>query len=799
MRNEKDRVLCTHQQPSYAEGAGILLVSGELVESAGGGQQALYLTLRSLYDASPVGVTVLLRFFDGEGAALGEYQYRYTAPALLQDGSFGMGTPILVPVRGAASFDAYVRAVEWQGSTAKFFDEEDATPLPVRHVIDEALSAEEAEAYRKVYGKRAHYVPVRRGELDFCVCGAVFHRSRRRVCPVCGAKFVAYDEMSPLDFERERSYREAAAMPCDTVRACEDAAERFDALAGYRDAATRAADCREMAEQILQKNKKRKKYTIIGISCAVFALLCVIAGVIAFALVDKAARGNCVLELQEIGVYHVVGVEDGVREIEIPAEYRGVTVTAIADEAFRGTDIESVVIPATIKKIGEKAFADCLDLERITFLAQPTTIGKDAFMSCTSLEGVYIEDLSAFLAVSFRSAQENPLYYAGNLYVKGEKVTALVIPEGEAAIGSFAFYGCTSIKSVTVPSSVKTVGQSAFGKCSSLKEVTFAEGRVTIGLCAFSDCAALERVTLPAAAYVGVDVFAGCKSICEATVPTTGIASLPKNALKTLVIAGDGTIPSRALYSCPLLESVRIVGAVTTIEEYAFADCPSLRSVFMTDTVRSIGSEAFADCTALSSVTISKNVSSIGTNVFENCGNIMEAVLPVAMLEHLPMASLKTVVLNGGTSVPGHAFEGTPKLRVVAFTVDCGIATIGDYAFADCAALESVTIPSSVKTIGAYAFARCGKLTQLTFDPDSQLTALRASAFADCTSLVAIALPGNVTSIGAKAFSGCTSLKSVSFDNTRGRWNTWVYKGAGWCSGAPFTKVKCTDGEVQAE
>ena len=68
--------------------------------------------------------------------------------------------------------------------------------------------------------------------------------------------------------------------------------------------------------------------------------------------------------------------------------------------------------------------------------------------------------------------ESNPLFYAKHLYVDGEEVTDLVIPEGVKRIEGVAFYNCTALKSVTIPSSVSNIGSSAFEGCTGLNSIT---------------------------------------------------------------------------------------------------------------------------------------------------------------------------------------------------------------------------------------------------------------------------------------------------------------------------------------
>ena len=150
--------------------------------------------------------------------------------------------------------------------------------------------------------------------------------------------------------------------------------------------------------------------------------------------------------------------------------------------AFEGcTSLASVTISDSVTHIGHHAFAYCDSLTAITIPDSVTSIGEAAFWDCDSLEAVYITDIGKWVAIDFddfySSSSANPLSYAGNLYLNGELVTDLIIPDSVKSIGVRAFQLCTSLTSVTIPSSVTSIGDYAFSGCTSLASVTF-EGTV---------------------------------------------------------------------------------------------------------------------------------------------------------------------------------------------------------------------------------------------------------------------------------------------------------------------------------
>ena len=83
--------------------------------------------------------------------------------------------------------------------------------------------------------------------------------------------------------------------------------------------------------------------------------------------------------------------------------------------------------------------------------------------------------------------------------------------------------------------------------------------------------------------------------------------------------------------------------------------------------------------------------------------------------------------------------------------------TLPDVAFANCTALQEVTLPGDMKVIGGSAFSGCAALTTVNL---SQVTWINLNAFYECTSLEMLILD-NVTEIGRETFYGCTSLKTL--------------------------------------
>ncbi len=279
-------------------------------------------------------------------------------------------------------------------------------------------------------------------------------------------------------------------------------------------------------------------------------------------------------------------------------------VSNVAVCAFFGcTSLTSVAIPNSVTSIGSYAFYNC-SLTSVTIPDSVTAIDIWAFENCTRLTAVYITDLAAWCNILFDDVGVTPLCYAHNLYLNGELVTDLVIPQGVTEIKDCVFEGCTSLTDVTIPDSITSIGNRAFSGCSSLTNVTIPDSVTTIGSSAFEGCSRLTNVTIPdSVTTIGSYAFRGCTGLTSITIPDSVT-----------------TIGDCVFYGCTGLTNITIPDSVTTIGDCAFYSCKGLMSITIPNSVTTIGNSAFENCTGLGFVTIGNNVAVINNSAF-NCHN----------------------------------------------------------------------------------------------------------------------------------------------------------------------------------
>ena len=130
---------------------------------------------------------------------------------------------------------------------------------------------------------------------------------------------------------------------------------------------------------------------------------------------------------------------------------------------------------------------------------------------------------------------------------------------------------------------------------------------IGIGTYAFFHCSGLTSVTIPnSVTSISSGAFSGCSGLTSLTIP---------NSVTSIHDAFDG---------CSGLTSITIPDSVTYINSWAFEGCSGLTSVTIGNSVTCIDAYAFYKCSSLTSITIGKSVTTIGMGAFADCYNLIE-------------------------------------------------------------------------------------------------------------------------------------------------------------------------------
>lgn len=422
-------------------------------------------------------------------------------------------------------------------------------------------------------------------------------------------------------------------------------------------------------------------------------------------------------------------------------------VITIEDFAFAHSNLESVILPDSLRVIGEYAFHMNFDLSSIELTENLESIGRYAFA------------------------------YG--------QLESIIIPDSVSEIGEGAFTCCRNLESIDFPSHVDSFGWHVFSYCP-ITEIVLPEGVKRLSEGDFYDCSSLEYIYIPASITdIGEDTFEGCEALMEIEVnPNNENYKIVDGNLytkdgKTLVLYlksntsayfevpdGVATIGYGAFYGNSSLVTVKLPNTVTTIGEYAFRDCVSLVSVNVTGSLTHIGDGAFRNCSALTDINLPDTLVSIGNFAFKDCGSVNGIYLPdgLTYLGYRAFencGSLTSISIPSGiTEIREGTFSSCENLTDVI--MPWGVVSIGDYAFYYCTQLSDFELPSTLVSIGDYAFDYCRGFDEINLP--SSLTEIGEYAFA-LTRVKNITVPHNVSYIGYCAFYGCYLLESIYVDS----------------------------------
>ena len=337
--------------------------------------------------------------------------------------------------------------------------------------------------------------------------------------------------------------------------------------------------------------------------------------------------------------------------------------------------------------IGEYAFSYCESLTSVVIPDSVTTIGKRAFANCTNLTSIEIPDSVTEIHDIFDDGDNlREVICSSNVLLSLPKnnLEKIKITSGEE-IGAYAFFGCTSLTSITIPDSVTKIGGFAFSGCSGLIDVYY-KGNMQ--------------------SWVNI-TFDGTNSNPMEYAKNLYLYNEEKDEYELLIEIGN-----RAFYGREDLTSMLIPSSVTTIGDEAFAGCVGIREITIPNSVISIGEKAFNNCDNLTSITIPDSVTSIGKNVFNGCDGLTSISVSENNTEY---ASQDGILYNKEKT----KIVYVPKNIWGTITLADGLQAIEDEAFAGCSRLWRIVIPDSVTKIGNNVFSGCTLSGDITFEGTS--------------------------------------------------------------------------------
>ena len=471
-------------------------------------------------------------------------------------------------------------------------------------------------------------------------------------------------------------------------------------------------------------------------------------------------------------------------------------ITEIGLAAFRGSEMEELILPSSVTDLKSYCFAGCTKLKRVSCAA---TTPPSVASGRPSFYGVDLSKVKLYVPSSSVSAYKEHSYWknfgsieaipetvdlkqfgsvrydlnsTGSATVVNFDATTLPpnvhIPDFIAyngfeyrvtSIADFALQNC-ELSTLDLPTDISYIGSYAFQGCQNLVEVFMDKAIKNIGSNPFKGCTSLQKVritaeTPPSSLNDWENISNATLEVPPSSVPAYSSTAPWSSFSSTIALTGehfwykgiryflnyDGTASVTGFNEEEMDEDVVILShlpletpyTVTSIADRAFQSGYFDREQW--DWV-------YTSAGKIKSIVIPGTVKTIGEEAFYCC------------------TTLKSVVLgNGIEKIERDAFNST---GLIALEIPGSVESIGYYAFSNNTGLKTVNIPGSVKKIGDFAFYSCTSLTNVTLNEGVELIGTWAFFYSAITS---VSIPRSVKEIGINPFLACYNLVSIQVES----------------------------------
>ena len=486
-------------------------------------------------------------------------------------------------------------------------------------------------------------------------------------------------------------------------------------------------------------------------------------------------------------------------------------------------NIERVILPSTLSFIAARGFGGCCKLNHIYLPDSINRIGEFAFYGCQVLDmdsfGQNVGKIRDFCAFSVKSIDndlikfvtsyydEKDIVLPRNIYRIGDRaflndrnIETIEFHDGITGLGKEAFRGCSGLKKVNGSfAGIKSIGEGAFWGCKeleciptisvinevadstfrycmSLKAIKINSELQKIGKLAFFQCSSLQKLSFKGGcSYISAGAFSGCERF-----HLSDKYHIKKRGRQFYIC---GFIFSRIsrdemyfINNYTEWENVRIPTSCVGFYENPFEHTKA-KKIYVPNSVKSLIKNNFSNTQNVESIRLPRHISFIPDGTFEGCASLKRVEMPetsnnsfkegvrIGKRAFAGCASLEYIGLPSDTVKLDNAiFQNCKSLREINFNKELKI--IGDAVFSGCDALISILLPASLEQMGYAVFKDCVSLETVTGLENTKIVTLQNETFKGCINLTEVKLPAQIQSIGPFVFNDCRSLEKIDLFRT---------------------------------
>jgi len=461
---------------------------------------------------------------------------------------------------------------------------------------------------------------------------------------------------------------------------------------------------------------------------------------------------------------------------------------------FLVDDEGTLVLPSTVKTIGDGAFANCEGLKKIIIPGNVKIIGSGAFSYNSTLQEVVIQD-----------GVEEIGWYA---FVNCSNLNSVQIANSVNKIGGYAFRFCEKLENINIPDALNTIRSYTFDSNRSLKDIDINNVEYIEGN-SFSNCTLLEEVRISEKTKsIAASAFVGCSKLNNIIIPEKNKNFIVQNGM---VLTNDGTKIIFAMQNAVVNNTLTIPNTITALENFSYQSLDGIKKVKIQSSVTSVSDDFWSSRKPGIEISVDEdnlNYMSDGNAVYSKDGktlhtyfindsniNVKESIETIKNKAFIGLSNLTNLKLPISLNTVESGICQSTQVTKLEFGENLSRLSPTFDAFSR---IQSVAINSNnltFKVVDNSVYSKDGSILVRAFISDSNsflvpngVTEIKSGAFYNRTvkeiklpntlkklnginlvsGLTQIEIPSSVETIENSCFSECSSLTSVIINKPKG-------------------------------